>query len=194
MLLLPPAALVVGSAPELLRLAYGAPFAPAAAVLGPLVLGGWALVFVSVTTAILTAGGLPNLTLALTGPLVPLAFVGAWLVVPRGGLLGAALVTGLLAVVCAGVSLWAVARHWGVWPPAATVVRCLALAVVAYALGALWPTPGLWLLLKLMVGTGLLGLGLAALGEVAPAEARWLWDWLRSLRRWPAAVPARSDV
>lgn len=194
-LLLPPAALVVGGAPELMRLAYGAPFAPAAVVLGPLLAGGLALVLVSVTTAILTAGGLPHLTLALTGPLVPLAWVGVWLVAPAGGLLGAALVTGLLALACAAVSLGAVARHWGVWPPPATVARCLLLACAAYALGALWPTPGLWLLLKLALGGAALGLALAALGEVTPVEARWLWRWLRSLRGLPgpAAVPARSD-
>jgi len=196
LLLVPPAALVVGSAPELMRLAYGAPFAPAALVLGPLLAGGLALVLVSVTTAILTAGGKPNITFALTGPLVPLAVVGVWLVAPRGGLLGAALVTGLLACASAGVSLLAVRRLWGIWPPPATVARCLALAVLAFGLGALWPTPGLWWLLKLAVGSLGLGLALAVSGEVTPAEARWLWQWLQSLRGWPwppRVAPARSD-
>ncbi len=196
LLLVPPAALVVGSAPELMRLAYGAPYAPSALVLGPLLVGGLAMVMVAVTTSILTAGGQPNLTLVLTAPLVPLAFLGEWLVVPRGGPLGAALVIGLLAGVSALVSLWAVYRQWGIWPPLATVARCAGLMVLAFGLGALWPTPGLWWLLKLVVGCLALVLAFAASGEVTPTEAGWLWQWLQTLARrpWPPRiVPARSD-
>ncbi|MCC7362153.1 MAG: oligosaccharide flippase family protein [Anaerolineales bacterium] len=193
--LLPPAALVVGGAPDLLRLAYGPAFAASAIVLGPLVLGGVALVLVSVSTAILTAGGRPELTFALTGPLVPLALAGVWLVAPRGGLLGAALVSGALALVSAGVCLWAVAREWGVRPARATAARVALLTAGAFAFG-LWPTPGLWLLPKLAAGIGALVPAALALGELAPAELAWLRQRLGAALRpeqGQAVVPAKTD-
>jgi O-antigen/teichoic acid export membrane protein/GT2 family glycosyltransferase len=165
LLLLPMAALAAGAAPELIALAFGPAFAPAAPLLPPLLLGALALVLLSATTAMLTALGQPALTLALTAPLLPLAALGHWLVIPRAGPLGAALVTAGLSGASALLSLVAVQRLWGVRLPRPTAARSLLVAALAFGLGAAWPASGAWLLLKLALGLVLIAAALAALGE-----------------------------
>ncbi|NIN66821.1 MAG: oligosaccharide flippase family protein [Anaerolineae bacterium] len=168
--LTPVAAMIAGAAREISLLAFGAEFLPAAPLIGPLVVGALALTMMYVATSILTAAGKPRWTFAFVGPLVPLALVGHLLLIPRLGALGAALVTALFASLSALAEVVAIYRVWRILPPPATVWRSTLLCGVAYALAALWPTPGLLLFIKLPVIVGVTLFAFALLGEFNSSE------------------------
>jgi O-antigen/teichoic acid export membrane protein/GT2 family glycosyltransferase len=193
LLILPLAALAAGSAPGLLALAFGPAFVAASVPLAPLLVGAVALAMVSVTTVLLTAAGRPGLTVTLTLPLPPLALIGHWLVIPRAGPLGAALVTASLAVASAGVSLFIVHRLWRVWPPAATALRCVVLSAVAFVTGVLWPVSGLLLVFKLAMLTVTLLAVLSLLGEFSLADLDHFFRRIRAAFSPPAVGPSQSE-
>ena len=178
--LLPFAALTAGAAPEIVDLILGSSFSAAAPLLAVLIFGALALLMISVTTAILTAAGRPGWTFALTGPLVPLAIIGHLLLIPRFGAIGASAVTALGAGLGALASVLAVHRLWRVLPPIATLLRSGLVAVVAYAVARLWPTPGLLFLVKIPAIGILIVLAFLLLGELNAREmgvARALLGW-----------------
>ena len=150
-LLLPFAALGAGAAPPIIRFVYGEAFAPAAALLPPLLLAGMALVAVAAGANILVAAGRPRVTMALTVPLVAvLVAVLAW-VVPRYGAGGAAVTAAAVAVVGAAAMFAVVRSVWGAAPTWATVARSAAASAVAYAAGSLVSAGGAALVVVLAV-------------------------------------------
>jgi O-antigen/teichoic acid export membrane protein len=184
LLLVPFAALVAGSAVEIVTLVFGPAFDPAASLLSWLIFAAVALVQVSIATAILTAAGRPNMTLALTVPLPLLALSGYLVLIPRSGPAGAALVTAVCAALAALAAVFVVHRVCRVLPSMGTVVRTSLLCVGAYAVAALWATPGFLLLVKLPVISVAILLAFGFLGEFSTVEltaARAL------LRRHPSA-------
>ncbi|MCS6859685.1 MAG: oligosaccharide flippase family protein [Abditibacteriales bacterium] len=182
-LLLPFAGVIAGASPEVVSLIFGAPFLPAAPLLGLLIFGALALVMISVTTAILTAAGKPGWTFALTGPMLPLAAAGHLLMIPWLGAIGAAVVNTFFAIVGAGVTAIAVWWVWRVFPSAVTLGRSVLTCGFAYALTVMWQSPGFWLLIKLPVVTLIVLLTFAALGEFNPREL----SFVRSMVRWRTA-------
>jgi O-antigen/teichoic acid export membrane protein len=164
--LLPFAALISGAAPEVTTLVFGERFLPAARPLGLLIFAAMGLVLLSVSTAILVALGRPGLTLSLTAPLPLLALGGHLALIPRLGMLGAALVTTGFAALAAGAGLACVRAVWEVAPSAATLARSALLSALAYGLAASWPTPGVLVLLKLGLAGAALPLAFAALREL----------------------------
>ena len=180
-LLLPFAGLMAGAAPEVVTLIYGSEFAPGAPILAVLGFGSLAMMMISVATAILTAAGKPHWTIALVGPMLPLAVIGFLLLIPRLGGIGASLVTTLVATLGALVTVLAVHRIWHVLPPAHTVVRSVLVCALAFGLAALWSTPGFLLLLKLLATTLLIGFAYLLLGEFSKDELALA----RSLVPWP---------
>ena len=178
-LLLPLAAAVTGSADEIVALVFGQEFRESGTLLSLLIFGAVGLVVVSVTTAILTAGGRLDLTLALTGPL-PLIALGGYLVsIPRAGPVGAALVTCLVATASAIAGIIAVRRVYPAITWAATAVRSALVCVLAYALAASWPTPGWLLLVKLLLISLALPAALVLLREFSALELAGLHAFLR---------------
>jgi O-antigen/teichoic acid export membrane protein len=168
--LMPFMALAAGGSREIIDLIYGPAFAPAGPWLALLVWAGWALLIIAVVASILTAAGRPALTLALTAGLPPLALAGHLLLIPRFGPLGAALVTTIVAGLCALASLVVVQRVWQIQISGATLVRTLILAGLAWSAAALWPAPGLWVVLKLAVLSFALAGLLWVSGEITPRE------------------------
>jgi len=178
--LLPLAGMMAGAAPEIVGLIFGPQYLPAAPLLAQLIFGAVALAMISVATAILTAAGKPGWTFALAGPLLPLAVAGHLLLIPRLGAIGASLVTTLVAGLGALAAVLAVYRVWQILPPAGTVLRSVLVCGFAYALAALWATPGLVLLLKLPVIVLAIPLAFALLGEFSNdeiAQARLMLRW-----------------
>jgi O-antigen/teichoic acid export membrane protein len=179
LLLLPFVGLVGGTAAEIVDVIFHSAFLPAAPLVSILIFGALAMVMISVTTAIVTAAGKPNWAFALNGPLVPLALVGHLLLIPRFGPIGASLVTTLFAGVGALASIVAVYALWRILPPLATFWRSVLLCGCAYALAALWPTPGFLLFVKLAI----LGLAIVSafflLGEFAGDEIALVRSILR---------------
>jgi len=166
----PAAALLSGAGAEISLVVFGAEFVNAGPLIGPLALAALALIMMHVATSILTAAGKPRWTFLLVGPLVPLAFLGHLLLIPRFGAQGAASVTALCASLTAGAELVAIYRLWNALPPVGTVVRSALLCIIAYVSAAVWPTPGLLVFVKLPVLALFILIGYLLLGEFSSGE------------------------
>jgi len=175
--LLPFVGMVAGAADEIVSLIFGTKFASAAPLLTVLLFAGLATMMIGVTDTILIAAGKPRWTLALTGPLLPAAIVGHFIMIPRFGALGAAGVTASVACFGAIAGVLAVRHVWQILPPITTSLRSVLLSGLAFSLAVVWPTAGFLVLLKLpIIGIFILS-GYLLLGEFRTQEI----DLLRSL-------------
>ena len=189
--LLPFIAIVAGAAPEIVAFFFGAQFSPAAPILAVLVLGVWGRATIAISTTILTAAGKPGWAAALAVPLVPLAMVGHWWLIPVLGPVGAALVTATLSLLACVGGLGAVYNLWAVLPPKATLLRSLALSIPAYSVAAMWPAAGLSLLVKIPTIALAVLLGSVCLGEFSSEEIALARSLLVS-RMLPRRAPDRA--
>lgn len=192
--LLPFAASIAGAAPELVALFFGVRYEPAGLLLPLLIFAAVAGVMLSVATAILTAAGRPGATLALTGPLVPLAIIGHLILIPRFGALGAASVTVSCAVLGALATLFGVYRVWNIVPPPRTLARSVFASVLVYTLAVLWPASGFLTLAKLaflgvLIVPTFLALGEFSGDEIALARSYLGWGTGRTSPSGPAQAP-----
>jgi O-antigen/teichoic acid export membrane protein len=180
--LLPFAALLAGSAGEVVVLLFGSAFLPAAPLLALLIFSAIALVMISVTTAILTAGERPGWTAILAVALLP-GVIGAHMVlIPRLGPVGAALATTLVAMGGATAATGAVYAAWRILPPVATLARSLLLCVIMYGLATYWPASGILLVIKLsLLAAGIVG-GFVAGGEFSREELAQVRGMLHTVR------------
>lgn len=169
-LMLPLAGMTAGAAPEIVDLLFGQIFLPAAQPLSFLIFGAVAAAMIYVGAAILTAAGKPSWVLAVTWALPLMAAGGHVLLIPRLGLVGASIVTTVLAATGALAAVVAVYRIWGVTPPFITLARGVTLCILAYALAASWTTSGLLLLVKLSVIVALILVGFVLSGEISDSE------------------------
>lgn len=180
LLLLPFAGLAAGSASEIITLVFSATFLPAAPLFSVLIFAAVAMAMIGVTTCILTAAGQPNWTIAMTGPMVPLAVLADRWMIPRFGPLGAALVTTAVASVAAMSLVFAIYRLWGILPSFLSLGRSLLLGGLVYFLATSWATPGWLVLVKLTIlGLGIL-VGLWLLGEFRDRERVVVQSFLQS--------------
>ena len=163
--LLPAVAIGAGSAREIVRVVYGAGFDAAAHLSWPLLLAAFAMLLISVATAVLIAADRASTAALCVWPMLPVAALALAIVVPQAGAYGAAVVTAVALSVSAGACLAMVGRTVGVWPPVGTVIRSTVIALVAGMLAAWWSTPGLWVVGKLAVLTALTPLAFAIAGE-----------------------------
>jgi len=182
-MLLPLAGLLAGAAPEIVDLIFGPLFLPSAPLLTRLIFGVVALFMMSVANAVLVAVGKPSWTLAVAGPMLPLAIIGHWILVPRLGAVGASLVTTIVAGIGAAVAVLLVYRIWRILPPAGTLLRSILVCVLAYALAAFWHTPGFLVLLKLPAIVLVIVSAFLSLGEIGVREIALV----RSMLRGPGA-------
>lgn len=169
-LLVPGAAMVAGASPGVVRLVFGAEFAPAAPLLAPLLAAAMAFFTLSVCSAMLISTGRVVLPVTLAAPLLPVIVVALAIVVPREGMVGAAFVTAAVAVLGAAMSLVAVHRVWAVAPPPATIARTMFLAVGMATWGVMLPMSPVLLVAGLSVGVLVIGVGFLVLREFSPGE------------------------
>lgn len=155
--LIPIAAIIGGAAPELVQIVFGTAFLQAGPLLALLVIGGVANVMFTVALTVMTADGYPARTVLFTAPLIPLALVGHLVMIPRYGQLGAALVTVVVALLSTSVAVVSICTPWHVWPPLATFLRSVVIALVLGTASVLWATPGMFVFAKLMI-LGVIGL------------------------------------
>ena len=184
LLLLPFVAICAGASDEIVALVFGPAFAPAGALVPPLLGAALALVMVGVTSATLIAAGRPGLSAAFTAPLPVVAGLAYLAVIPALGPAGAARVTVGIAVLAAAALVAAVARVCGILPPLGTAVRSLVLAAGAYLAALLWPASGVAVVLELAILAVAVLAMLLATGELTPEEvaAARAW-WRRGPRR-----------
>jgi O-antigen/teichoic acid export membrane protein len=168
LLLLPFAGLCAGAADGIVRLVFGAAFAPAAELFPPLLFGAVALVLVAVGTAVLTAGGRLGLTVALTAPLPVVAGLGYLAIIPGWGSRGAAVVTFAASALTAITLLIVVYREYRIAPPAATLAKSALVCAAAYAAARVWSASGTLVLLELAVISAAILLAYKLTGELTP--------------------------
>lgn len=179
--LFPFAAIVAGSAHELVPILFGADFEPAAPIMGLLMTGAIARADVVLIAAMMVAMSRAWAAALIAAPLPIVAVLVHSVVIPEQGALGAATVSAGLAVVGAVVSNGVFAWLLGFRLRLSTAARAMALSAAAYYGAALWSTPGILLFAKM----GVLALAVVALffatGELSRGE-------LEALR---AASPTR---
>jgi O-antigen/teichoic acid export membrane protein len=170
--IVPFAGLTAGASVDIVRAIYGKEFVRAAPLLSLLIFGAVALVFNSVGMAILIAAGKLKWTLILSAPLPFIAAFGHVLMIPRWGMVGAAGVTLFTATMAAAATSFAVYRCWRVFPPLATLCRCVLVCALAFGMAAVWPAAPLPFLfpLKLIAIGAFILLALLMLGEFSADE------------------------
>lgn len=175
-LLLPFAGLSAGAASEIIQLLFSPTFLPAAPIFALLIFGAVAMAMIAVTTCILTAASKPHWTIALTGPMIPLAISANLWMIPKFGPLGAAITSTIVASLAALATILAIYSLWKILPAFSSLGRSLLLCGLMFSVAHLWSTPGWLLVVKLLVLGGLIPLGLLLLGEFSNREL----DWMRS--------------
>jgi len=189
-ILLPLAGMTIGSAQEIVVFIFTPAYMPAAHLLSILIFSSLAFTMIAITMTIFTAASRPGLTIALTGPLLPLVTVAHVLLIPRFGPLGAALATSFIAVLGASVTVLAVYRVWKILPPASTLIRGILISGAAYMITAFWPTPGFLLFIKLPLIGLLVLFAYVLLGEIKTGELAVF----RSLIHWPSDTEQMQDT
>jgi O-antigen/teichoic acid export membrane protein len=175
---IPVAAIIAGAAPEVVEVFFGSAFIAAGSLLSLLILGGIASVMFMLALTVMTADGHPARTVFFTAPLIPLALAGHLAMIPRFGQFGAALVTVGVSLLSACVAVASISVSWKVWPPLGTFLRSLVIALALGTAAMLWPTPGLFVFLKL-TALGMVGfLGYWWLGEFCIEEIAVLRSFL----------------
>ncbi|MBV8051778.1 MAG: oligosaccharide flippase family protein [Acidobacteriaceae bacterium] len=180
--LLPFAALIAASSPEIATLLMGQTFAPAGPFLAILIFAGFGRLVLSVCLSILIAAERPRWVLLLTAPVVPLATASYVAAIRTGGPRSAALTTSVLCALLTVVALAAVYFAWGVKPSSACIARTALLSLAVYAAALAWPATGIMLLIKLGVIGGLLPIAYFLCGEFERDEISRLTALF-----WPAA-------
>ncbi|MFB2980556.1 lipopolysaccharide biosynthesis protein [Microseira sp. BLCC-F43] len=170
LLMLPFAGMTAGAAPEIVTLIFGKAFLPAAPLLAVLIFGALGLAMISITTAILTAAGKPDWTFILTAPLLPLAIIGYWFLIPLLGAMGASIAFAAFAILGALVTVLAVYRLLQVFPPITTLCRTILVSGLAYVLAANFTVDAGWVVVKLLALALAILLALLLSGEFSKSE------------------------
>lgn len=179
LLLLPFAAITAGAAPALIEWLYGSLFSPTAPILAVLMFGSIAQVMISIATVILIAADKPNWTCALTLPMLPLALLGHFLVIPKLSAIGAAWVTAIVAGFAAVAAVLAVYRVWRVLPPYQTLIRSLFVCGLIYGVTtAVCSQATLWLLVQLPAVALLVPVLFLLVGEFSLTEIAMIRAWM----------------
>jgi O-antigen/teichoic acid export membrane protein len=156
LLFIPVAAIIAGAAPEIVEVFFGPAFIPAGSLLSLLIIGSIANVMFTLALTVMTADGHPARTVFFTAPFIPLALAGHLAMIPRIGQFGAALVTVGVSSLSACVAVASISIPWKVWPPLGTFLRSLVIALALGTAAMLWPTPGLFVFMKL-IALGMVG-------------------------------------
>jgi len=180
--MVPFALMASGASDEIVRLIFGADFAPTAPLLACLIVGKVAAVTISITFVMMIAAGRPALSMMLAAPMLGLALAGHLTFIPRLGAIGAAWVTAGLEITGALIALVLAHRVLRVLPPGPTALRTLPIAAAAWLAATSWPAAGVWLVVKLtLIAFGIVA-GYALSGEFKPNEIAWFRAFVARLR------------
>ena len=168
--LLPLAAMTAGAATEIVDLVFGREFVSAGPILACLIFAAIGFIAMSMARAIILAIGKPGWMLLVTGPMVPVAFVGYLILIPWLGGVGAAIVTTSATCLVAVASFLVVYKLWGILPPAKTFVKSVFCSGLALAMAIFWPVSGLMVILKLLAIVAVIFIAFLLLGDFTAGE------------------------
>jgi O-antigen/teichoic acid export membrane protein len=186
MALVPLAALVAGTADELVRVVFGPSFTGSGVLLALLFTAGVALVVMSVSVSIVTAMDAQRIVSVLGVGVLGGALAGHLWLIPRFGAVGAAMVTACASVAGGLASVVLVHRLWHVhaYP---TLIRGALIAGPVYWVTTLLPASGgVALVAKLAVLSALVVGAFVAMGELDAGERR------RVRAAWPRRLLMRA--
>jgi O-antigen/teichoic acid export membrane protein len=170
--LVPLAAVIAGTADELVRIVFGPSFAGSGLLLSLLFAGGVALVVMSVSVSVVTAMDAQRVVSVLGVGVLAGALAGHLVLIPRFGAVGAAMVTAGASVAGGLASVILVHRLWHV-SAYATLLRAALIAGPAYWLARVLPAGGaVALVAKLAVLGVLVIVAFVAMGELDADERR----------------------
>jgi O-antigen/teichoic acid export membrane protein len=169
-LLLPIAAVVAARADATVRTVFGTQFEAAGPLLAILFLGSCARVVVGIGASILTAIGRPTLCTWLGLPMWLTMLIAQFVVIPRFGIIGAAVTTSAVACFGAIATFVLVDHAWALRPPVSAAVRSAAVSVLVFVLASALPEARSWVLPNYLIGIAVIGLAFLGLGEFNPAE------------------------
>jgi O-antigen/teichoic acid export membrane protein len=185
--LVPFAAVIAGTADELVRVVFGPSFAGSGVLLALLFTGGVALVVMSVSVSVATAMDAQRVVSVLGVGVLAGALAGHLVLIPRFGAVGAAVVTAGASVAGGLASILLVQRSWHV-NASATLIRGALIAGPAYWLATVLPTSGgLALVAKLAVLSALVVAAFVAMGALDADERR------RMRMAWPRRRLVRAE-
>ena len=176
LVLLPFVAVASAAAPDLAVLVYGPAFVQAGPAAAILLFASAALFIVSITSAIVTALGRPDLALILAAPLAPAALAAHLIVVPRFGPTGAASVTAALSWTAAAAGVLVVAGRARVRLPLDTWLRVIGVTIAASILSHMWRMPTAWVLVELTVMAGFVLGCLRATHVITASDVALVWS------------------
>jgi O-antigen/teichoic acid export membrane protein len=164
--LVPFAALVAGTADDLVRVVFGPSFGGSGLLLALLFGAGVALVVMSVAVSIVTAMDAQGIVSVLGIGVLASALAGHLLLIPRFGAVGAAMAT-TIAGVAGGMASVALVHRLGGVRAYGTLLRAALIAVPTYWIAVRTPTSGgVALAAKLALLSAVVMFAFAALGEL----------------------------
>jgi O-antigen/teichoic acid export membrane protein len=152
------------------RTVFGTQFEAAGPLLAILFLGSCARVVVGIGASILTAIGRPTLCTWLGLPMWLTMLIAQFVVIPRFGIIGAAVTTSAVACFGAIATFVLVDHAWALRPPVSAAVRSAAVSVLVFVLASALPEARSWVLPNYLIGIAVIGLAFLGLGEFNPAE------------------------
>jgi O-antigen/teichoic acid export membrane protein len=171
---LPFAALLVGSAGEILLWLFDELFVAAAPIFSLLIFATVGTVMIGVTSAILVASDKPHWTAILSVPMPVVALIGHWLLIPHFGAIGASATTLLVSIVGVLAGIGAVYKQWSVLPPVITLGRSCLVSIVIFFIAQYWTMTGVGLLIKLPILGVITIVILLSLGEISTKDRKIL--------------------
>jgi len=181
----PLAALIGGASSEVMGLIYGSDFVAGGDALATLMFSAACMVVAAIQIGMLTASDRPRWTVAIALPALAVELVAFPLLIPGGGMVGAATATlvGTGTGMCAGAVLTWLA--WRVTPSPLTLLRVILVSAGSWWAAAHWATPGPMVVLKMALLVPVVFAALIGLGELDASE-------LKELRAFLTARPGRS--
>jgi O-antigen/teichoic acid export membrane protein len=171
-------AVAVVSAPEIIDLIYGRAFMASAPIFGVLLVAVYAQVFLTFSIATLVALDRPRWTVRVVAPMTLLGLVAQFFMIPRFGLIGAALVV-LIGTVAAALLFFMLLGRLRVLDfPWRSLFNAGVASIVVTLSSWYWPVTGVLVIIKLIALTVMVFVLLVVLGEPLSHQVKTMWIWM----------------
>lgn len=173
--MIPLTALLAGSAPDLIQAVYGEQFSSTVGIFYFVSFASISMLFIWMATGILTSTNKQKVLLYFSLPMVPLAFIGHYFLVPHWNGLGSGFVTLSISTATAVMLSSYILKQWDLILPAVkSLTKSIATSIIIFFIASLWSTTGFWVLLKLGLLSLLILIILWLLKELTEKEIEFI--------------------